>query len=235
MPVEALGIEKTGELAELAAARGIGDLVHQPLHRLDVAGGGFLARGIHAGLGDHGEVDLVAGLLREVVHELALDAAIALPERVDGVEIGEDPGALLRETGARQAAQVVRAGDAGREARHLRLDPLGLGEAHSTAGLAHAAHRVGGNPVDLGAVGAERPRPVEDVLEDMGVEGAEMVRVECPGGVRALLAHLGDAIAGAPRHGRVEALGIVLDAEPVLQREAVGLQIGVGCEEGHGL
>lgn len=183
--------------------------------------GGVAAVGLHGGHGhalarDGAEVDRVSRVLGHGLEQEALRAAVAVPEGVHGVEVGEQARGAGDEVAAGQPLQVAALGEGAEGGPRARLDQVGRREgAVRVVGLAQVR--------DAGPAG-----PVVHLAEQAGVDGPEGVEAEGrPGRVGE---EFGVARGGDVVHLALEA-DRVGDAEAVAQ-DAVGVGEEVGVPAG---
>ena len=112
------GIRSVGHQGDAVEERAEGIAIAHGAGRGDVV---FV--GVDAGLGE-----FPAGLVGEELEEDALGAAVAFPEGVEGVEVGEEPAGGGDEAVTVEAAKMSPAGEVVEEATSLRFDPFGEGE-----------------------------------------------------------------------------------------------------------
>ncbi len=153
----------------------------------------------------------VAGVAGELAEERPLGAAVALAERVQCVDLGEQRREAVEEAVPVKPAQVVRGGEAAEDVAG-RVDDL----------VRQAERRTG--PHDQH--GAQLPRPRVDVLEDRPVEGAEVVEV-----VSARDASAPQLVHAHTRQGplRSRQLSAVGNAQSVTKDSGARIQEGVAA------
>lgn len=100
-----------------------------------------------------------------------LRAAIALAERMNGIELGEELCRPCGEPVAGQTAQGVARPETGEHARQLPIDVLGIAENAAVLRQAHCARPSG---------------PRVDILEEVAVHRAVVADREAPSGQRLL-------------------------------------------------
>lgn len=116
-------------------------------------------------LGRLGPVECAAGIVCDLLEEVALRSSVAFAERMDSVDLGEVSGQAADEVGAGKPAEVILGGEVREELGRLLLDVLGSALRMRACEFA----------------GADLAGPRVYVLEDGAVERLEVGEVVATG------------------------------------------------------
>lgn len=128
----------------------------------------------HAFFGNHAEFERVPCPFGKCGEELALHAAIAFAERVDGIEPRESLGRFARESLAIKSAQEVAGFEIRHEALQASVDLVADREILA-ADLVHGGHDGLGAVFEGKGLMAQMPGPLEHVLKQMFMKGGLQV------------------------------------------------------------
>jgi hypothetical protein len=148
------------------------------------------------------------GRAGQLTEEGALGAAVALTERVQVVDLGEQPGQPVDERGAGPAAQPVEAGE----------------RAEDLVGVADQALRRAEQRALADRDRAQLAGPGAGVAEDEPVEYLQVGEVVVAG--QRGLSELGQPVRGEVGLCRGQ-LGSIDDAEPIAEDSRLEIEVGI--------